>query len=213
MGMVGRSIDWLIGGPRVGGAAEARLGGWLARPPVDLARPHERVRCVALDADAPAPGQRGSRPPALGAVAVHGRRIVVGDVFVATPPLEGVPDPDGAAVVDTVLGFLEWSGKSPLVIYGDGLAPAPFEHALTELFGVPIAFDWLDLALLLPALVPGTANVSRADWLAHVGLADDGHEPAPIRAFGTARLYLVALAAATAAGIESPAQLLKLREG
>ena len=51
MGMVGRSIDWLIGGPRVGGAAEARLGGWLARPPVDFARPHERVRCVALDAD------------------------------------------------------------------------------------------------------------------------------------------------------------------
>ena len=213
MGMVGRSIDWLIGGPRVGGAAEARLGGWLARPPVDLARAHERVRCVALDADAPAPGQRESRPPALGAVGVHGRRIVVGDAFHAMPPHEAVPDREGTAVVDAVLGFLEWAGKSPLVIYGDAFAPAPFEHALTELFGVPIAFDWLDLAVLLPALLPGTANASRADWLAHVGLADDSDDPAPIRAFGTAQLYLVALAAATTAGVETPAQLLKLRQG
>ena len=212
MGMVGRSIDWLIGGPRVGGAAEARLGGWLARPPVDLARPHERVRWVALDADAPASGQREPRPPALGAVGVHGRRIVVGDAFHATPPPEGVPDPDGAAVVDTVLGFLEWAGKSPLVIYGDELAPAPFEHALAELFGVPVRFDWLDLAVLLPALFPGTANADRADWLARVGLADDSHEPASIRAFGTARLFLVALAAATAAGVETPAQLIRLRD-
>ena len=43
MSLIGRSIEWLIGGPKIGGVAEARLGARRGRRPPDLGHPHART--------------------------------------------------------------------------------------------------------------------------------------------------------------------------
>jgi hypothetical protein len=81
---------------------------------------------------------------------------------------------------------------------------------LKELFGVPVGFAWLDLAVLLPVLFRGSGCVTLDDWLEHFGLGTEPRNDTVANAFAAAQLLLVVLAAADAAGIDSPAQLLSL---
>jgi DNA polymerase-3 subunit epsilon len=224
MGGVGRSIDWLIGGPRIGGAAEARLGAWRAQPPADLERSHERTRYVVVDVATAALDPRPSPLPAIGAVAVSACRIALGDAFPPAPwreppgtatrgplqPMDDAGDAAAAGVIATLIEFLEWAGKGPLVLFGGAFDPAMFERGLKDLFGVPVGFPWLDLAVLLPALFRDTGCASLDDWLEHFGLPTEPRNDAVANAFAAAQLLLVVLAAADAAGIDSPAQLLSL---
>ncbi len=224
MDIVGRSFDWLIGGPRIGGAAEARLGAWRARPPVDLGRTHERTRYVVVDVATAALDPRRSSLPAIGAVAVSARRIALGDAFPPAPLREapgrdaraaapGVDHADVAATTDvvaSVIDFLDWAGKPPLVLFGGAFDPTMFERGLKDLFGVPVGFTWLDLAVLLPALFRDTGCADIDDWLGHFGLDAGPRHDTVANAFAAAQLLLVALDAADAAGIDSPAQLLAL---
>ena len=224
MGVVGRSFDWLIGGPRIGGAAEARLGAWRARPPADLGRAHERTRYVVVDVETAALDPHRRPLPAIGAVAVSARRIVLGDAFPPAPQrdspgadtrgaLQGTDDPGEAAaagVIATLIEFLEWAGKGPLVLFGGAFDPAMFERGLKDLFGVPVGFAWLDLSELLPVLFRDSGCVSLDDWLEHFGLDTEPRDDTVANAFAAAQLLLVVLAAADAAGIDSPAQLLSL---
>jgi DNA polymerase-3 subunit epsilon len=224
MGVVGRSFDWLIGGPRIGGAAEARLGAWRARPPADLGRAHERTRYVVVDVEMAALDPHRRPLPEIGAVAVSARRIALGDAFPPAPQrdspgadtrgaLQGTDDAGDAAaagVVATLIEFLEWAGKGPLVVFGGVFDPAMFERGLKVLFGVPVGFAWLDLAVLLPVLFRGSGCVTLDDWLEHFGLGTEPRNDTVGNAFAAAQLLLVVLAAADAAGIDSPAQLLSL---
>jgi hypothetical protein len=46
-----RSFDYLLGGPKVGGALETRLLAWQARRDDDLRRPHLAMRYVVVDTE------------------------------------------------------------------------------------------------------------------------------------------------------------------
>lgn len=226
MGIFGRSIDWLLGGPTIGGVDEARLGAWLAQLPPDLGRPHERVRYVVVDVATSGLDLRRDRVLAVAAVGIARKRIALGDAFAAVLRqaqasadanilIHGIGGEAQLAGVDRVsalLEFLEWVGKAPLVAFRAEFDQTMLERGLRDTFGVPVEFAWIDLAFLLPALFRGTACDSLGDWMAHFGLAGGARHDAVSDAFATAQLFLIALEAADGAGMGSPTQLLAMQK-
>ena len=226
MGIFGRSIDWLLGGPTIGGVDEARLGAWLAQLPPDLGRPHERVRYVVVDVATTGLDLRRDRLLAVAAVGIAHRRLALGDAFAAVlgqaqagtdanlpgHRIGGEAQLGETDPVAALLDFLEWAGKAPLVAFRADFDQAMLERGLRGTFGVPVEFAWIDLAFLLPELFQGTTCDSLGDWMAHFGLAAGAHHDAASDAFATAQLFLIALEAADDAGMGSPTQLLAMQK-
>jgi DNA polymerase-3 subunit epsilon len=226
MGLIGRSIDWLVGGPAIGGVLEARLGAWRARPPPDLDRPHARMRYVVVDVETSGLDLRRDRLLAVGAVGVSRRRVVLHDAWSAvlrqaqsSPAanilvhgIGGEAQRGGEDPVPALLAFLEWAGKGPLVAFRAEFDQTMLERAMRERFGVPVTFAWLDLAFLLPALFRGTTCDTLDDWLVHFGIDAGPRHDAAADAFATAQLFLVALAAADGFGMGSAGQLLAMQK-
>ena len=226
MRVLGRSIEWLLGGPKIGGVAEARLGAWRARRPPDLDRSHGRTRYVVVDVETSGLDMRRDRLLAVGAVGVARHRIGIGDAWsVVLRQAEASPDANilvhgiggeaqlaGSDPVWALIEFLEWAGKSPFVAFRAEFDQAMLERGMKDLFGVPIAFAWIDLAFLLPALFRGTTCDSLDEWTGHFGIAVGARHDAVADAFATAQLFLIALQAAEAFGMGSPGQLLEMQK-
>lgn len=98
------------------------------------------------------------------------------------------------------MGFLEFTGKNPLVAFHAGFDKAVLDRDLRKTLGVRLSNPWLDLAQLAPALVP-EARLPRAgldEWLGYFGLRAHARHRAVDDAFATAELFLVLLARARA---------------
>ena len=225
MGLIAQSIEWLLGGPKIGGVAEARLGAWRATPPTDLDRSHLRIRYVVVDVETTGLDLSRDRVLAVGAVGVARRRIRLDDAYsVVLRQVQPSPDANilihgiggeaqkaGADPVFALIEFLEWAGKAPFVAYRAEFDQVMLERALKDLFGVPVRFTWLDLAFLLPALFKGTECDGLDDWTGHFGIVGGERHDAVADAYATAQLFLIALQAAEGVGMGSPAQLLAMQ--
>jgi DNA polymerase-3 subunit epsilon len=66
---------------------------------------------------------------------------------------------------------------------------------------------FIDLAALLPAMVPGTSNDTLDEWVAHFGLPPVGRHQAIADAYATAQLLMIVLQDAPRAGIETSRDL------
>jgi len=166
MSLIGRSIEWLLGGPKIGGIAEARLGAWRGRRPPDLGHPHARTRYVVVDVETTGLDLRRDTLVAVGAVGVTRSRIAIGDAYStvlrqahASPHanilIHGIGGEAQLAGTDPVwalIEFLEWAGKSPFVAFRAEFDQTMLERGMKDMFGVPVGFAWIDLAFLLPAL-------------------------------------------------------------
>jgi DNA polymerase-3 subunit epsilon len=226
MGLIGRSLEWLVGGPRVGGIAEARLGAWRARRPPDLGHPHARTRYVVVDVETTGLDMRHDHLLAVGAVGVKGGRIGISDAWsvvlrqahasaeanILIHGIGGEAQLAGSDPVWSLIEFLEWAGKAPFVAFRAEFDRAMLERGMKDLFGIPISFTWIDLAFLLPALFRGRDCDSLDDWTAHFGLEAGARHDAVADAFATAQLFLIALHEADALGMGSPGQLLAMQK-
>jgi DNA polymerase-3 subunit epsilon len=226
MSLIGRSIDWLMGGPKIGGVAEARLGAWRGRRPPDLGHPHARTRYVVVDVETTGLDLRRDTLVAVGAVGVARSRIAIGDAYSAVlrqaqasphaniliHGIGGEAQLAGTDPVWALIEFLEWAGKSPLVAFRAEFDQTMLERGMKDLFGVPVGFAWIDLAFLLPALFRGTECDSLDDWTGHFGIAAGTRHDAVADAFATAQLFLIALQAADAVGMGSAGQLLEMQK-
>lgn len=226
MGLVGRSVEWLFGGPSIGGVAEARLGAWRARPPPELARAHARTRYVVVDVETTGLDLRRDRVLAVGAVGVTRARIGLGDAYGAVlrqteastdaniliHGIGGQAQLAGRDPVWALIEFLEWAGKAPFVAFRAEFDQTMLEREMKARFGVPIALAWIDLAFLLPALFRGTGCDSLEDWTGHFGIGTGERHDAVADAYATAQLLLIALAAADSVGMGSPAQLIAMQK-
>jgi DNA polymerase III subunit epsilon len=218
------AAEYLLGGPRVGGASEERLRRWIALPDRELALPHARARYVVVDTESTGGDPRRGTLSAIGAVGVDGTHIRLADCFGALLRAGRVDaDPAGAAGergcppaagVDpalALLDFLEFIGKAPLVAFDAGRERAVLERAMKTTLGVPVVHTWIDLATVLPALFPDARCATREAWLASFGLAAGAWRDALGDAFVTAQMFLAALDAATRAGAVNAAQLIACR--
>lgn len=222
MGLLARSVDFLFGGPKVGGALGDRLAAWQRLPRVDLGVSHARARYVVVDAETTGLDLHSDTLIALGAVGVQRRAIVLDDGFDAVLKqaqastdanilihgIGGVTQLGGRDPAHALLDFLAYVGKAPLVAFRAEFDRVMLERAMRDVLGVSLGLPFVDLAFLLPALFQGTACDSLDEWVAHFGGDIAVRHHALGDAYATAQLLLIALAAADAAGMESPAQLL-----
>jgi DNA polymerase-3 subunit epsilon len=223
--LVGHAVDYLLGGPTVGGANEVRLRRWLALPAPQLTLPHTHARYVVVATETTGSGSRRERLRAIGAAGVERMQIDLADCFMAElrlrrtvaeadRPLRGSrgqsPVADAEPALD-MLDFLEYLGQAPLVAFAIEPARRSVERAVKSALGVPFRHPWIDLAALLSTLYPEDPCATLPAWLERVGLAAGAVQDPLGNAFATAQLLQVALVAADRAGLISAAHLMAKR--
>ena len=226
MKLLSGAIDFLLGGPKVGGRDEERLRRWRATPPVSLVLPHGRARYVVVAIEASGVGTRRERLFSLEAVAVDGLRIDLSDCFgavlrqrrpsdaadIVAHGIGGEAQLGGVEPAAAMLGFLEYLGKAPLVAFPAGATRGVVERAMRRVLGVPFEHPWLDLAGLLPALHPEAGCATLVQWLERSGLAEGLRGDAPASPIAVAQLLQSALDAATRGGLVNAWQLVELQQ-
>ncbi|MFO1317082.1 MAG: hypothetical protein U1F58_15925 [Burkholderiales bacterium] len=210
MSLLRDALDYLLGGPKVGGEDEERLRRWLAAPPAALALPHARARYVVVVPEAGSADGWRERLVAIDAVAVEQGRVSLGAGFaVALQARRTGHAPAGGTgrtampAPSALLAFLEFVGKSPLVAFSVRAVRPPLERAVRRVLGVPFRHPWIDLQAVLAAHVPDACCTTLAGWLEDRGLADARNPRAQADPVAVAQLLLVALDAATRAGAAS----------
>lgn len=226
MGWLGRSVDFLLGGPRVGGALGDRLAAWQRRPRPLRTRTHADGRYVVMDCETTGLDLARDRLISVGAVAVSGGHIALADTFgaVLRQPqasadanilihgIGGEAQRAGADPAEALIAFLEFAGRDPLIAFRAEFDRPMLQRACREILGVEPKLVWIDLAWLLPALFRGTGCDSLDDWLAHTGIPPSARHDAVGDAFATAQLALVALDAAERVGMRTSGDLVAMHK-
>lgn len=221
-----RTLDYLFGGPKVGGAQEHRLALWRALPPAELALPHVRTRYVVADTETTGVDLRRDRLIAIGAAGVDAGCVVLADCFetvlrqdkasadanILIHRIGGQTQLAGAEPKEAMLAFLEYLGKSPLVAFRAEFDRTMIERGLRSILGFAFRHPWVDLAFLLPALFPGAGCTTLDEWLAHFRLAGGERHHALADAMATAQLLQIALHAADRVGMSSASELLAMQK-
>lgn len=223
MSIVQSVLDYLLGGPKVGGEQDERLQRWRALPAADLSLPHLHARYVAIHAVTSGRDRRRDRLIAVAAVGVRGGLVELADCYQcvlrqdkasagANILIHGIGGEHQLAGVDpgtAMLEFLEYLGKAPLVVLGDDeIDRNMIERGVHSILGYPFAHPWIGLAPLLPLLFPEAGARPAEGWLEHFGLFADGGDHALGQALATAQLLQIALCAAERTGAANMAQLL-----
>jgi DNA polymerase-3 subunit epsilon len=226
MKVLSGAIDYLLGGPKVGGRDEERLRRWLATPAASVVLPHGHARYVVVAVEASGVDSRRERLLAIDAVAVEGLRIDLADCFgavlrqqrasaaanILTHGIGGQTQFEGIEPAAAMLGFLEYLGKAPLVAFDAGSTRRILEGTVRRVLGVPFTHPLLDLAALLPTLHPEAGCATLVQWLERGGLAEGPRGDAPASPIAIAQLLQSALAAATRAGLVNAWQLVELQQ-
>jgi DNA polymerase III subunit epsilon len=102
---------------------------------------------------------------------------------------------DGATAADALCEFLRFAGRPVFVGFHALFDATVLKRALRAELGITFDMDWLDLAVLLPAVFPDVASgpweLDR--WLAHLGVSSFGRHNALADAIVTAELLLLVL--------------------
>jgi DNA polymerase-3 subunit epsilon len=191
-----------------------RLAAWQALPEPDLSEPLDQARFVVVDVESTGLDIRRDRLIAIGAVAVQAGRIVLNDSFEVILRQEEVSDRDNILVhgiggqmqraglppAQALLDFLDYLGKSPLVAYHAVFDETMIRRAARRHLGLVCKRPWLDLAYVMPALLPDRAHSHKAldDWTALFGITNYARHSALADALATAQLLLAAIPLAVA---------------
>jgi DNA polymerase-3 subunit epsilon len=193
--------------------------GFLERP--GLGQPLALARFVALDLETTGPRMFIDRIISIGAVAVSERMVRHGDAYEALLRQDRSSEVDNILIhqiggqeqlggmdpVEALVGCLEFIGESRVVAFRAEFDATVFEREVRERLGVRAWPRFLDLAALLPAMFPGTANDTLDDWVAHFRLPPIGRHHAIADAYATAQLLMILLEAAPRFGVATTADL------
>lgn len=190
-------------------AQQQRLEAWLAQPAEDLRRPFAEARYVVVDVESTGLDLQKDRLIAIGAVAVVGGRIDLAQSFevvlrqdqassranILIHGIGGAAQREGQPPVDALLDFLEFLGPSPLVAFHVAFDSTMIGRAMRAYLGINLKHPWLDLAYVVPGLLPQWRHKYRAldDWTGYFGIGNFARHSALADALATAQLLLVAL--------------------
>lgn len=225
MGILGTVVEYLLGGPKVGGPDEERLRRWFALPAQPARLPHARARYVVVDTETTGLDMKRDRVIAIGAAGVDGGLLRLADCFdVVLRQERASPDANilihriggeaqlaGVDPKQGVLAFLEYLAKSPLVAFRADFDRTMLARTVKAVLGVPFHHPWIDLAVLLPALFPGAEATTLDDWLGHFRLAGAERHHALADAFATAQLLQIVLDCADRVGMRTAADLVAIQ--
>lgn len=206
----------------------ARLAAWAGLPTAPLNAGHAQSRYVVVDVESTGLDLSRDRLIAIGACAVEGGRVRLGDSFevvlrqdeassrsnILVHGIGGERQREGVEPAEALLRFLEYLGKSPLVAFHVAFDQTMIRRAMREFLGYRFDHPWLDLAYVMPGLMPEYARKYRAldHWTAHFEIGNYARHSALADALATARLLLVALPLATRTGLGNYAQLQDLEK-
>jgi DNA polymerase-3 subunit epsilon len=188
-----------------GARSAERLARWRAMPEADLESAPEAARFVVVDVASSGPDSNVDHLREIGAVTVERARIHLGRSFHATvgePESSGSDHPPaggtGAARQgDSLLAFLEFAGKAPLVGYDAGFRGAMIRKAALAHLGETLRRPWIDLAEIAPRLLPEEPRRrSLRGWLDRFGIEVFSPCDVVANALATAQLLLAVLARA-----------------
>lgn len=192
----------------------ARLEDWRRRPDSNLADDFGATRYVVVDVETTGLDLVRDRLIAIGACAVENGRVVMVESFeivlrqdqVSTKDnilihgIGGEAQREGVEPVEALVRFLDFLGKSPLVAFHVTFDQTMIKKAMKEYLGFEFKHPWLDLAYVMPGLLPEYARRYRAldDWSGHFRISNFARHSALADALATAQLLLCALPLAKA---------------
>lgn len=204
------------------GLAE-RVRVWREQPAVSERIAVTQARFIVVDVETSGLDMRKDRLLSIGACAVEAMRLRAGESYAtilqrdetsarANILIHGIgPQAQAAGEVpeESLLGFLEFAGRYPLVAFHASFDQTMLDRALRESLGARLINPWLDLAHLCPALFP-EARLSQAgldDWLGYFGLRAHARHRAADDAFATGEIFLILLARARARSLTTVSAL------
>lgn len=192
---------------------------WLGAGAAAAAGP--ATRWVVLDVESSGLDPARDALISVGAVALHGDRVVPGDSMELVVRqqeassrenilVHGVGRAEqlgGVEPAAAVRAFLDYVGRAPLLAFH-----APFDRgflarAVKAYVNTPFDNPWLDLAELAPALEPRLRARSLDEWLAHYDIPVSARHSAAADAFATALLAARLVPLARAQGAHGFTQL------
>lgn len=225
-------MNWLSGllrrQPRVDGAVAAALAGYRSREQPDLRAALAAQRVIVVDVEASGLDPFRDRLISIGAIAVQGGLARLDEPFETVLRQEEASDDRNILVhgiggsaqllgrdpASGLVDFLGFAGKAPLVAFHADFDRILIERTAAATLRMKPDNDWLDLALLAPALFPDHERTARTldDWLHFFGIQNHDRHDALADALATAQLLLVVLAAAGGQGLATWAQLARLQK-
>ncbi|MDH5513175.1 MAG: 3'-5' exonuclease [Gammaproteobacteria bacterium] len=191
-----------------------RVEAWKNLPGISEKMPLDQARFLVVDVETSGLDVRKDRLLSIGAVAVEAQRMYAGETYESILRREEVSEREnilihgigpqaqaaGQSPEESLMGFLEFVGKYPLVAFHAGFDKAMLDRDLRRTLGVRLPNPWLDLAQLAPALVPEARQPQAGldEWLGFFSLRAHARHRAVDDAFATAELFLVLLARARA---------------
>lgn len=200
-----------------------RVEQWQDLPAVSEKETLAQARYIVVDVETSGLDTRKDRLLSIGACATQSRRVLAGENYETVLRRDEVSEREnilihgigpqeqaaGRPPEESLMGFLEFARKHPLVAFHAGFDKAMLDRDLRKTLGVRLPNAWIDLAQLAPALVP-EARLPRAgldEWLGHFGLRAHARHRAVDDAFATAELFLVLLARARARDLTTVSML------
>ncbi|KAF0103278.1 MAG: exonuclease [bacterium] len=190
-------------------ALSGRLDAWSGRPEADLSEDFDATRYVVVDVETTGLDLARDRLIAIGACAVENGEVVMADSFeivlrqdristkdnILIHGIGGEAQREGLEPAEALLRFLDFLGKSPLVAFHVTFDQTMIKRAVKEYLGFDFKHPWLDLAYVMPGLLPQFAQRYRAldDWSNYFEISNFARHSALADALATAQLFLCAL--------------------
>lgn len=219
---------WLRKRPQRSASSELALTAYDALPEPDLRQPLQAARCVVVDVETSGLDPFHDRLISIGAVALTGSLLRLAESFEVvlrqhTPSdernilvhgIDGTTQTSGQDAADGLAAFLEFTGKSPLIGFHADFDRTVIRRAMLAELGSDPANDWLDVAVLAPALFAdrAPAAVTLDDWLRVFGIENHARHNALADACATAQLFQIVAARAAQQGMRSCADLMRLEK-
>ncbi|CAK0775271.1 DNA polymerase III subunit epsilon [Gammaproteobacteria bacterium] len=196
-----------------------RLLTWRKLPAADLGQPMEKSRYVVVDVETSGLSVNKDRLIAIGAVAVIGGRIHLGEslgivlrqVHVSNKDnilihgIGGEAQREGMQPAEALLAFLEYLGHDPLIAFHALFDEIMINRAIKTYLDMRFNHSWLDLAYIAPALFPRLAqkNQNLDQWMAQYGINNYSRHNAVADAVATAELLIALRPALSAKAIKN----------
>lgn len=199
------------------------------RPGVPDDAPLDTLRFVVADVETTGLNPFSDRLISIGAVTVSDLRIPLDSGFevvfrqmqasssanILVHGIDGTTQLGGVDPAEASLRFLDYAGNAPLVGFHADFDRLMIDRAAKEALGHAPCNPWLDLARLMPALIPDPQQRHPRgldDWIDLFGIGNLERHNALADAFATAQLLQVALRRALARGITTLSGLVKLEQ-
>jgi DNA polymerase III subunit epsilon len=191
---------------------------FIERTPLALAR------FVAVDLETTGPNMLVDDIIAIGAIAVDARTIRHDNTFdvvlrqrkpsevdnILVHQIGGQQQMGGVTPTTALMDFLEFLGESVVIAFRAEFDETVLTREVNAVLGLPQQHTILDLAVLLPAVFPGTDNDSLDDWAAHFHVRPIARHRAIADAYTNAQLMLFVLERAQRDGLTKVGELIRM---